>query len=156
MTQRPRFTILNILATIIVLAVAVAAFRFFNGFYTDRDGGEVAFWLVVFGVAVCTLLLFQYAVKRETRLILLGLAVGFGATAIGMYFGLYLELKESQAPPVNGLMTIAAILIVGGIADGLIARWKEPRASTTNQAAASTNDAIPSESASSSPWEPRP
>jgi len=125
MSQRFRFTIGDLLFLILVSGVGFAGVSLLLRMQRERDVGEVAFWLVALGFVTVLYLVYRFVSTRETRLILLGLGVGFAAATDTMYLSLYLAMSFDAIVVVGGLMGVAMVLVGGGVVHGLISHWHE-------------------------------
>jgi uncharacterized membrane protein len=125
MADRVRFTIGDLLMLVAFSGAAFGGAAFIEATRLEKYVGEAAFWLVVLGFAGVLYLVYRFVPSRENRLILLGLGVAFAAAAASMYMSVYLNMTGVVGFTVVGLMTVAVVLVTGGVAQGLLTRWHD-------------------------------
>jgi hypothetical protein len=126
MVERSRFRIMDL-----VVAVAAAGVGFGGNAYieasADRSGiSAAAFWMIGSEYAAVAYYVTRFVRGRSARLLVLAVALGFAAAAVGLYLS-YNGLDVETIAPVGGLMAIACVLAVGGVAHGLIDHWQALR-----------------------------
>ena len=126
MSERPRFRIMDL-----VVAVAAAGVGFGGNAYiegsTDRSGiSAAAFWMIGAEYFVIAYYVTRFVRGRSARLLVLAVALGFAAAAVGLYFS-FNSLDVETIAPVGGLMALAFVLAVGGVSHGLLDHWRESR-----------------------------
>jgi drug/metabolite transporter (DMT)-like permease len=125
MAERVRFRIGDLLMLVAFSGAAFGGAAFIEAARLEKYVGEAAFWLVLLGFAVVLYLVYRFVASRENRLILLGLGVAFAAAAASMYMSVYLNMTGVVGFTVVGLMTVAVVLVAGGVAQGLLTRWHD-------------------------------
>lgn len=125
---RVGFTILDLMGLVAVAAVAAMGASMLSRFPSDLVRGQTATWLVLAGFATSVGLCYRFIRWRETRLIVMGLVLGFGAYLLDFYRQIFIELipGSSGSASAGGLMVLSAILVAGGVLDGLLGRHVRP------------------------------
>jgi len=127
MPTRPGFRIIDLVVAVAALGVALGGGIGIRDAY-GPDIGSIAFWLVFAGVVVVGYLTARFARTREVRLIVVGIALAFAAAADQLYSDIHIKPGPNGGGGLVGLTAAAVLLVLGGVAHGLMTRWNELRA----------------------------
>ena len=128
MAARPGLRLLDLVVAVAAVGVALGGGTGINA-SSGEDIASIAFWLVFAGAAVVAYFAGRFARTREVRLIVVGTALAFAAAAIEMYKAIHININSPGASAIGafGLEAVAFVMVLGGVAHGLMIHWHELR-----------------------------